>query len=163
MGNDLLFRFHIDSFLLKMRYRGYLYWLIKLLGEAKKERITRLGWSVAWQRLSIKGQKWYFYSSIHLLNDAILTRFDPCLWESSYFARITFARYIRKVYCDAKLVMDTLASPFNSLLTVSLKALSLPLPPYGLPTESCSMCDRTFVTVDLTHRTEENSFHSVSL
>ena len=45
--------------------------------------------------------------------------------------------------------------------SLSLKALSLPMLPYGLPTESYSICDHAIIAVDSTDSSEGNSFHLV--
>ena len=47
--------------------------------------------------------------------------------------------------------------------SLSLKALSLPMLPYGLPTESYSICDHAIIAVDSTDSSEGNSFHLVFL
>ena len=51
-------------------------------------------------------------------NVVLLTRFDLCLQESSSFARIVFARYIRKSIVMLNIVINILVSIFNSLLII---------------------------------------------
>ena len=74
-----------------------------------------------------------------------------------------FARYIRKSIVMLNIVINILVSLFNSLFAVSLKALSLPMLLYRLPTESYSICDHAIIAVDSTDSSEGNSFHLVFL
>ena len=69
----------------------------------------------------------------------------------------------QKVHRHAEVVSNILVSLFNSLFAVSLKTLSLPMLPYGLPTESYSICDHAIIAVDSTDSSEGNSFHLVFL
>lgn len=57
----------------------------------------------------------------------------------------------------------TYLSAYSIPFSLSLKALSLPMLPYGLPTESYSICDHAIIAVDSTDSSEGNSFHLVFL